>query len=306
MAIAPPTPQLVDTLHEACRLAGLNPHGARLIHHYVNAVFHLPSEAAVARITAHGSPAYAATARAVCDWLVNEHDFPATRPLPNAPPVTVADAAITFWVYYPQAEPAPPVASGHLADLLKGLHNLPDPPHSLPAWRPLTSLETTVRAIDKPDVLTEADRVWLLEEISDIRARLADLDWPLGHGLIHGDAWAGNLLWESADEPSGTAARPLLGDWDGVARGPREIDLIPTWHAATRYGRGPTWAEAFTAHYGYDLSSWAGYPVLARMRDLVQLTGPLRRTRCGSVFERVLHQRLAGIRARDTSIWTAL
>jgi hypothetical protein len=42
------------------------------------------------------------------------------------------------------------------------------------------------------------------------------------------------------------------------------------------------------------------------MRDVVQLTGPLRRTRHGSIFERVLHQRLTGIRARDASVWTAL
>jgi hypothetical protein len=42
------------------------------------------------------------------------------------------------------------------------------------------------------------------------------------------------------------------------------------------------------------------------MRDLIQLTGPLRRTRHGNVFERALHQRLAGIRAKDASIWTAL
>ena len=125
----------------------------------------------------------------------------------------------------------------------------------------------------------------------------------LGAGLIHGDARAGNLLW---DTTQATAGRCLLGDWDGLSRGPREIDLIPTRHAATRYGRGPAWAEAFTAANGYDLASWSGYPLLSRMRDLVQLTGPLRRTRPGTVFEDVLRQRLAGIRARDTSTWTAL
>ena len=152
------------------------------------------------------------------------------------------------------------------------------------------------------DVLPDADRTWLLAEITDTRARLAALDWPLGTGFIHGDAWAGNLLWDT----DAGARRCLLGDWDGLSRGPREIDLIPTWHAATRYGRGPAWAEAFTAAYGYDLAGWDGYPLLSRMRDLVQLTGPLRRTRPGTVFEDVLRQRLAGIRARDTSTWTAL
>jgi hypothetical protein len=306
MAIAPPTPQLLDTLHQACSLTGLDSRGARLIHHYANAVFHLPAPAAVARITARGAHPHAATARTVCEWLVNDQDFPATRPLPDIPALVVADATVTFWAYYHQSEPSPPLTSAHLADLLRRLHDLPDPPHPLPTWRPLTSLEATVRAADDPTVLTPADRMWLLEEITETRARLADLDWPLGHGLIHGDAWAGNLLWDTPDEPSDASARPLLGDWDGIARGPREVDLIPTWHAATRYGRGPAWAESFTVRYGHDLTKWSGYPTLARMRDLVQLTGPLRRARHGGIFERVLHQRLTGIRARDTSTWTAL
>lgn len=306
MAIAPATPQLLDTLHEACRRAGLDPHGARLIHHYTNAVFHLPAEDAVARVTTRASHPYAATARDVCDWLVIDHDFPATRPLPGTSAVLIDDTTVTFWVHYPQPEPAPPLTSAHLADLLRRLHDLPDPPGALPQWRPLTSLEATVRTIDDPVVLADADRRWLLDEISDTRARLADLDWPLGYGLIHGDAWAGNLIWDATDVRSGLSSRPVLGDWDGVARGPREVDLIPTWHAATRYGRGPAWSGEFTGHYGYDLANWTGYPVLSRMRDLVQLTGPLRRTRRGSVFERVLHQRLAGIRAQDASVWTAL
>jgi hypothetical protein len=301
MAIAPPTPHLLDTLHESCRRAGLNVRDANLIHHYTNAVFHLPAENAVARITVRDSHPHAVTAHQLCAWLVHEHDYPATRPLPDVPAVTIAESIVTFWVYYPQPIPAPPATSSHLGSLLRRLHDLPDPPHPLPDWRPLTSLEATLRTVGD-DVLPDADRAWLLAEVIDTRARLAALDWPLGTGLIHGDAWAGNLLWDT----TAGVRRCLLGDWDGLSRGPREIDLIPTWHAATRYGRGPAWAEAFTAAYGYDLAGWDGYPLLSRMRDLVQLTGPLRRTRPGTVFEDVLRQRLAGIRARDTSTWTAL
>jgi hypothetical protein len=48
----------------------------------------------------------------------------------------------------------------------------------------------------------------------------------------------------------------VLGDWDWVSIGPREIDLIPTWHAAARYGKGETWVSDFVHRYGYDLSSW--------------------------------------------------
>jgi hypothetical protein len=43
---------------------------------------------------------------------------------------------------------------------------------------------------------------------------------------------------------------------DSVSNGPREVDLIPTWHAAARYGRDETWIQAFVAEYGYDLRDW--------------------------------------------------
>ncbi|MFN2494993.1 MAG: hypothetical protein ABR608_03660 [Pseudonocardiaceae bacterium] len=46
-------------------------------------------------------------------------------------------------------------------------------------------------------VLDDADRDWLLQRIGEVRDELATLDWPLGYGLIHGDAWAGNLLWNN-------------------------------------------------------------------------------------------------------------
>nr|WP_280218565.1 phosphotransferase [Nocardia neocaledoniensis] len=100
--------------------------------------------------------------------------------------------------------------------------------------------------------------------------------WPLGHGLIHGDAWAGNLLWDTTRPPHTQA---LLGDWDWAGIGPRKVDLIPTWHAAIRYGRDQAWVNDFIDTYRYDLTDYPdGYHLLRRMRDLVQLSGPLRRS----------------------------
>ena len=302
MAIAPPTPELLDALVQACQQSGLDASGAELIHHYTNAVFLLPAEQAVARITTGGRRRSAAIAHRVTDWLATEHGLPTTQPLPTAPAVGVADSLITFWTYYPQPEIAVEPTSADLARLLRRLHDLPTQPMQLPDWQPLASLESTVSGYDNPAILATGDRDWLLTEVATTKAALAHLDWPLGMGLIHGDAWLGNLLWERCRD----GWRPILGDWDGVAFGPREIDLIPTWHAATRYGRGPEWTAAFVDIYGHDLATWDGYGVLAHMRDLVQLTGPLRRARLGTVFEQVLRQRLTGIRDHDDRPWIAL
>src|SRR5580693_2663722 len=140
---------------------------------------------------------------------------------------------------------------------------------SLPPWVPLASLYATVTDPVLSAALTDDERAWIMGQITEIRDKIGSLDWPLGIGLIHGDAWAGNLLWS----PGAVPVDAILGDWDWVSTGPREIDLIPTWHATARYGKPASWVSDFTAHYGYDLARWEGYPVLMAMRDLVQLTG---------------------------------
>ncbi|HET8684793.1 MAG TPA: phosphotransferase [Micromonosporaceae bacterium] len=160
--------------------------------------------------------------------------------------------------------------------------------------------------LDEPQAtrnLTDADLRWLRHRVEQVRAQVASLDSPLGCGLIHGDAWAGNLLWHTAAGPGAA----VLGDWDWVATGPREVDLIPTWHAAARYGRGDQWTRDFARIYGYNLATWGGFSTLLAMRDLVQLTGPLRRAIDHPQFATALQQRLNDIRSGDLqATWKAL
>ena len=107
--------------------------------------------------------------------------------------------------------------------------------------------------------------------------------------------------------PEASPAGVVLSDWDWVSAGPREVDLIPTWHAAVRYGRTPRWVSDFVDQYGYDLAQWDGYAVLMAMRDLVQLSGPIRRARDSEPHRRALRQRLGDLRSGDTaSTWNAL
>jgi len=291
---------LPDILRAACAQAALDDTGARLIHHYANAVYLLPAEQAVARITDVHHAQAARTALAVTRWLTEVRRYPATAPLPDLGPIQVHDATVTFWTYYPQDQdhPARP-DSGHLATVVRRLHDLPAPPVDLPSWQPLQSLHSAVADPARSVALDSEERAWLLSRIEQVQHELATLDWPLGWGLIHADAWAGNLLWNTTS----ATAPVLLGDWDSVCLGPREIDLIPSWHAAVRYGRGPQWAHAFARHYGYDLAGWDGFDTLFAMRDLVQVAGPLRRAAHNATFDRALRQRLAGIRADDRDPW---
>ncbi len=300
---APDTPELRRALERACAERGLSPVGARLIHRYSNAVYLLPAEQAVARVTT-GAAHRAHAVHEVAGWLVNEAGVAATAPLRDVPPVAVdSSTTVSFWVYYPQPDTKASPTSTHLARTLRSLHAVTEVPFELEPWRPLVSLSAALHDPAATHNLSGNDLDWLQGRVEEVRAQVMALDSPLGHGLIHGDAWAGNLLWHSAAGPDAV----VLGDWDWVSVGPREVDLIPTWHAAIRYGRGNEWADAFANIYGYDLAAWSGFSTLLAMRDLVQLTGPLRRAGDRPEFAAVLQQRLEGIRSGDVrATWRAL
>ncbi|OQS14358.1 hypothetical protein B0T36_15325 [Nocardia donostiensis] len=262
----------------------------------------LPACDVVARVSSNAMDLpRARRAHAVTEWLTKSHGFGATAPLYGKEPVRFDGHTIGFWNYYSQLAKSPPT-SKQLGRLLRSLHDLSPPPElDLPPWTPLESLHTELHVQSVTGVISEGERLWLLRRIDEVRAELRDLDWPLGFGLIHGDAWAGNLLWAHLADP----AEAILCDWDWVSVGPREVDLVPTWHASIRYGRDDNWVREFVLEYGYDLTTWSGYQPLLNMRDLVQLSGPLRRAKSSPDHARRLRQRLDDIRAgRRTTPWS--
>jgi hypothetical protein len=290
-----------DILDVACRQAGLDTCGAELIHHSSNAVVLLPAHHAIARITlADPDPARTALTQHLAGWLTHTRGFGATEPLSGIDLIRVDQATVGFWTFYPQPSPARPLSSRHLAELLHDLHRTPQPAHlDLPHWIPLESLQDALESTETAPI-TDSERGWLLDRVTEIREQFADVDWPLGHGVIHGDAWAGNLLWNTLTG----RPHPILGDWDRAAIGPREVDLIPTWHAARRYGRDQQWIDQFVSHYGFDLTTTGHFPLLLEMRDLVQISGPLRRAAASPKHARLLRQRVDDIVAhRTTTSW---
>lgn len=287
-------PLLRDQLEQACSARDLPVERPRLVHHYSNAVFVLPALEVVVRLTVGQTVHAMGVTQEVTRWLVDEHAFPATAPIDATPPVHL-DSGLTasFWRYYDQPSDPPPFRSAHLADLLRRLHDLPAPPVSLPTWEPFGSLRRILSHDGALSGLSDDEVTWLRGQVEAIDRQLATARWPLGLGLIHGDSWAGNLLWDRD--------QVILGDWDNVSLGPREIDLIPTWHAAIRYGRRPSWVQEFAATYGYDLAGNDSFDLLLQMRDLVQLSGPLRRAEESEPHLAALRQRFEGIRTGNRS-----
>nr|WP_079109989.1 phosphotransferase [Streptomyces roseifaciens] len=163
-----------------------------------------------------------------------------------------------------------------------------DPPTTTSG--PLAQLSATVA---RSSYLTPDIRTWLTRTITELLTAYRKLHFPLGTGLIHGDAYPGNTLWD------GTSVR--LGDWDEAATGPRELDLANT-HQGVRFGRTPTAIEAFTRAYGHDPRGWPGLPVLIAMRDLHTLGSFIRRADTGDPHAtRQLEHRLSTLRSGSTT-----
>lgn len=282
-----------SAVHHAAKLCGLDAGGMRLIRLFASAVYHLPAADAVARVAVPVSGATMArleTSVKVTRWLAGA-GFPSVEPLAVEQPVSTDGCVVTFWRYLPQDGPSPGVAD--LGHLLRRLHALPLPPVPLPAYQPLTSVR---QAIETSRAVGDDDREWLAGRCARLLDAYRQLRFPLPAGMIHGDAYRGNLL-------RGRDGGAVLADWDAVSIGPREIDLTPT-SQAPRFGLPDREAGAFAAAYGYDLRSWGGFAVLRDIRELSTITALLRNGHADADARQELQVRLRSMRTGDDQRWT--
>jgi hypothetical protein len=255
----------------ACRRAGLPRAGARLLKFTNNAVVALPAAGAVLRIAGSAEvrsrvPAVVAVAR----WL-EDLRLPAVRLLPGVPqPLEVEGHLVTVWRAVEPASGAVvrEATVEDLARVLRALHGVGAPPPSAVApWNVAGALRS--RLAEAAGVSGD-DTEFLARELVAVEAglaALADVEPLLSRGLLHGDAFLGNLV----PSPSG----PVLCDFDGVASGPREWDLVPVAVGALRFDYGENLHRRFVQAYGVDVTGWAGFPVLRRLRELQLVTSVL-------------------------------
>jgi aminoglycoside phosphotransferase (APT) family kinase protein len=299
-----PPEDLDQIVVDACRQVGIPARRRRLLRHFANAVYLIEDAGVVARVGyGVGVLDRARTAVIVARWLVDQ-DFPATEPADlstedGSPVVTPVDGvAVTFWRYYPQPHDAAEHDLRALGELAQGLHNIDSlPPTRLRRFEPLRSVAQATQDALTAGALDPTGLRWLTHRIDDLREQYTTLDFPLGVGLIHGDLYVGNLLRRQGSHPV------VLGDWDSVAIGPREVDLVPTY-TATRFGLGTAMVDRFADGYGYDLRDWRGYSTLRAIREISTLTALVRLAPTSSRSADELAYRLQTLRqGNGHAIW---
>ncbi|GII91507.1 phosphotransferase enzyme family protein [Sinosporangium siamense] len=269
------------TLRDICDDYGMRADGAELLRVRSNAVFKLRNQIVVRIATAPDALTRLPAVLAVARWL-GERGFPAVRPADeiSKQPVVHEGRVVTFWHYVP-ASGRP--TTNELGKILRRLHRLPVPPVKLKRFRdPLGEVRD---AVLRSEVLPARRQVWLTDRIDELTELWTGMTGEEPPVLLHGDAWIDNLLRRSD-------GRVVLCDWDGVAVGPRQWDLIHTYHGQRRFGLTRGDVDAFAASYGSDLRAWPGYGTLMEVRDMYAIGIHIRNAASDPFSYRELSRRL--------------
>ncbi|MEV5645045.1 aminoglycoside phosphotransferase family protein [Streptomyces flaveolus] len=287
--------EMYQVLEQACEAVGLDSSDASLLRGHTNAVILLKREQVVAKIARRGSRTddVARTVRFV-RWLMDT-GFPTVSLYPVDQPVVIDQHAITFWQYLPQ--PAQPVTAAQLAKPLYALHTLPTPPVSLPVHDNIAAIRRSLAAIS---CLSAEALSFLSEHAAQLESDLTAVEFELPEGVIQGDPQHRNALHMYNGEA-------VLCDWDTVALGQPEWDLITVEVHCRRFGHGEQHYAAFADVYGWDVTRWPGYDTLAAIRELRMITTNARKVHHAPSSLEEVQRRVDGLRRHDQSLrWNIL
>ncbi|WP_433393033.1 phosphotransferase [Micromonospora sp. KLBMP9576] len=305
--------ELRTHLGHVCEQIGVDPNDARLVKYTMNAVFVAPPF--VIRLAA--GPHAATLARRVVSVAASleQAGMPTVRLASSmmSQPIFSEGWVATAWQYVPTVSDEPKPVD--LAAPLRVLHSLDRLDIALPQWSPIEKFRRRLgatAALPPEDAveLEQWSRTELGVPVADLLRDLylrcdeaeEDLDrvaWRLQPGVIHGDAHTGNILLPAPGDGAAARPDPLLCDLDGMCIGPREWDLVPTAHGATRFGRPASDYQSFVDAYGVDLTAWAGWPVLRRVRELQLVTSTIDTLAGRPDVARELAHRLRSLFAND-------
>ncbi|MBQ1076633.1 phosphotransferase [Micromonospora sp. C31] len=281
--------ELRTHLSHVCEQIGVDPDDARLVKYTMNAVFVAPPF--VIRLAA--GPYAAKVARRVVSVAacLQEAGMPTVRLAAGAAsaPIFSGDWVGTVWQYVPTVNDEPKPVD--LAAPLRALHGLDGLDVALPRWSPIekfrrrldaaaglpTRQATELEQWSGMELGIPADHLLLdlHRRCDEVEEDLGRVVWRLPQGVIHGDAHTGNVLLAAPGDGAIGCKGALLCDLDGMSIGPREWDLVPTAHGATRFGRSAADYRGFVDAYGVDITRWAGWPVLRRIRELQLVTSTI-------------------------------
>lgn len=282
-------PEVRAILARACAAAGLNGSNPQLIRGHTNAVILLENEGVVVKIARRGTPAahVSRTVQAVRHLM--RLGFPTVSLRAVEQPILVDQHAVTIWNYLPQT--GRPIAADELARPLRALHSLDVPPLELPTHDNVRAIRKSLSAIS---ALGAEETDFLGGRVDELEAELSSVQFTLPPALIQGDPQHRNALRTPDDV--------VLCDWDTLAIGQPEWDLITVEVHCRRFGYGLPHYQAFADTYGRDITLEPGYKTLAAIRELRMVTTNARKIHHAPQTITEVKRRVQGLRDNDTEL----
>lgn len=295
--------ELHGNLRVVCDRIGADAGRAELVKFTINAVYRVPPF--VIRMNASEVAARQTVANATALAAV---DAPTIRLADVGPqPIVAGGWAATVWHDVPTTGRTPEPVD--LAAPVRRIHRLRSLDVDLRPWEPVGKARRRIdRAVDadwmrgwcRDEVGLSLDALVaaLRERCDAVERALSDVPWHLPPGVVHGDVHTGNLLLATGGEA-------VLCDLDSVCAGPREWDLTPPAHGAARMGRPRAAYAAFADAYGFDVTTWPGWPALRAVRDLQMATSTFGAFDGRADVARQLAHRIRTLLAGDDdAVWT--
>ncbi|NUS72129.1 MAG: aminoglycoside phosphotransferase family protein [Corynebacteriales bacterium] len=256
-----------------------------------NAVFALPQAGLVVRIPrSFGLDERVLKVFEIAQWF-EQIDAPTIR-LARHEMIETHGLHVTLWTYLPHTDGRP--TTSHLGEVLREIHALPLPPFRLPEWNPVA--DARARIVDA-EGLSKGDHAFLLDWCEELEPAIVELRSHGNHGLIHGDAHAGNLLFDCH-------GRTVMCDFDAVCAGPRGVDLASVAVGDTRF-RNTDKYESLKRAYGKDVKLLDEWPTLRQARELKMIVAVVPYLNSGNGVQAEFNLRLDSIRQNKLDVpWT--
>jgi Ser/Thr protein kinase RdoA (MazF antagonist) len=157
------------------------------------------------------------------------------------------------------------VTPAEFGGLLRHFHDLATSQTGLvDEWEPFELIRPRLAAARR-DGIERALFEPLEARLAALEASVPGLVSGLGGGVVHGDAHYGNVMCLPGH-------RHVLVDFDQVARGPLEWELVPSLVTSMRFGMPDADYDSFSAAYRYDLRTSPHVSTFVALRELGMVT----------------------------------
>jgi hypothetical protein len=290
-----PTPGGYDGLEvhailaRACAAAGLKGLNPQLLRGHTNAVILLEDEGVVVKIARRGTPPAHVSRTVEAVRHLMSLGFPTVALHPVEQPILVDQHAVTIWTHLPQT--GQPISAKELAGPLRALHALDVPALGLPAHDNVRAIRRSLSAIS---ALGAEETDFLADRVDALEAELSSVHFTLPPALIQGDPQHRNALRTPDDV--------VLCDWDTLAVGQPEWDLVTVEVHCRRFGYDLPHYQAFADTYGRDITLEPGYKTLAAIRELRMVATNARKIHHAPETVTEVKRRVQGLRDNDTEL----